>query len=95
MARAATTSDAFNAIAEPRRRDILTLLRSGERAVADLAGELAAMEAAGASYTDLGDTEKAALDTTWREGVWGLASSISGTDADDLRAMLKEHGLTD
>jgi len=40
MARAATTSDAFNAIAEPRRRDILTLLRSGERAVADLAGEL-------------------------------------------------------
>lgn len=40
MARAATTSDAFNAIAEPRRRDILALLRGGERAVADLADEL-------------------------------------------------------
>lgn len=40
MARAATTSDAFNAIAEPQRRDILTLLRSGERPVADLAHEL-------------------------------------------------------
>lgn len=40
MARAATTSDVFNAIAEPRRRDILALLRSGERPVAKLAEEL-------------------------------------------------------
>ena len=40
MARAATTSDAFNAIAEPRRREILALLRSGERPVGDLAQEL-------------------------------------------------------
>lgn len=40
MARAATTSDVFNAIAEPRRRDILTLLRTGERPVTDLAQEL-------------------------------------------------------
>ena len=30
MARAATTSDVFNAIAEPQRRDILVLLRAGE-----------------------------------------------------------------
>lgn len=40
MARAATTSDAFNAIAEPQRRRILTLLRERERAVGDLAREL-------------------------------------------------------
>src|SRR3954447_25622001 len=40
MARAATTSDAFNAIAEPQRRDILALLRAGERPVTDLAQEL-------------------------------------------------------
>ncbi|MEV0900808.1 metalloregulator ArsR/SmtB family transcription factor [Actinoplanes sp. NPDC049802] len=40
MARAATTSDAFNAIAEPQRRDILTLLRAGEWPVTDLAREL-------------------------------------------------------
>src|ERR1700749_4554711 len=40
MARAATTSDVFNAIAEPRRREILALLRSGERPVTDLAREL-------------------------------------------------------
>jgi len=40
MARAATTSDAINAIAEPRRRDILVLLRDGERPVTDLARDV-------------------------------------------------------
>jgi DNA-binding transcriptional ArsR family regulator len=40
MARAATTSDAFNAIAEPQRRDILAALRAGERPVTDLAQQL-------------------------------------------------------
>src|SRR3954466_9400559 len=40
MARAATPSDVFNAIAEPQRRDILALLRAGERPVTDLAQEL-------------------------------------------------------
>jgi DNA-binding transcriptional ArsR family regulator len=40
MARAATTSDTFNAIAEPQRRRILTLLRDGERSVNELAGAL-------------------------------------------------------
>lgn len=37
MARAATTSDAFNAIAEPLRRQILDLLAQGERSVNDIA----------------------------------------------------------
>jgi DNA-binding transcriptional ArsR family regulator len=37
MARAATTTDAFNAVAEPRRREILDLLAAGERPVGDLA----------------------------------------------------------
>ena len=36
MARAATTTDAFNAIAEPRRRAILDVLADGERSVGDL-----------------------------------------------------------
>ncbi|MGW6129112.1 ArsR/SmtB family transcription factor [Cellulomonas sp. NPDC055163] len=40
MARAATTSDVFNAIAEPQRREILALLRAGERPVTELAQEL-------------------------------------------------------
>jgi DNA-binding transcriptional ArsR family regulator len=40
MARAATTSDVFNAIAEPRRREILVLLRTGERPVTEVARRL-------------------------------------------------------
>ena len=36
MARAPTTTDAFNAVAEPRRREILDLLADGERSVGDL-----------------------------------------------------------
>src|SRR5438105_15119302 len=40
MARAATTSDVFNAIAEQQRREILVLLRAGEGPVTELAQEL-------------------------------------------------------
>jgi DNA-binding transcriptional ArsR family regulator len=40
MARAATTADAFNAVAEPRRRQILDALAGGERPVNELVGEL-------------------------------------------------------
>ncbi len=36
MARAATTTDAFNAVAEPRRRQILEALTGGERSVNEL-----------------------------------------------------------
>jgi DNA-binding transcriptional ArsR family regulator len=40
MARAATTTDAFNAVAEPRRRQILDALAGGERPVNELVDEL-------------------------------------------------------
>ena len=40
MARAATTQDAFNAVAEPRRRQILDLLAGGELPVNDLVARL-------------------------------------------------------
>lgn len=40
MARASTTSDAFNAIAEPQRRAILQLLTRGERSVNEIATTL-------------------------------------------------------
>lgn len=36
MARAATTSDPFNAVAEPRRRQILTYLAGNERRVGEI-----------------------------------------------------------
>ena len=40
MARAATTSDAFNAVAEPRRRDILNFLAPQERSVSEIVAAL-------------------------------------------------------
>ena len=40
MPRAATTSDVFNAIAEPQRRHILTLLKGRERPVNEVAAAL-------------------------------------------------------
>lgn len=40
MARAATTSDVFNAVAEPRRREVIELLAAGERSVGELVSEL-------------------------------------------------------
>lgn len=40
MPRATTTSDIFNAIAEPRRRQIITFLAPGERTVGDIADSL-------------------------------------------------------
>jgi len=36
MARAATTTDAFNAVAEPRRRDILNFIATQERSVSEI-----------------------------------------------------------
>jgi len=40
MARAATTSDAFNAVAEPRRREILNYLALQERPVGEIVNAL-------------------------------------------------------
>lgn len=44
MARAATTTDAFNAVAEPQRRRILDLLTGGERSVNELVAGLGASQ---------------------------------------------------
>ena len=40
MARASTTSDAFNAVAEPRRREILSYLAQAERPVGEIVAAL-------------------------------------------------------
>lgn len=41
MARAATTSDVFNAVADERRREILDVLMTGDKAVGEIVDELA------------------------------------------------------
>src|SRR6202023_3360964 len=50
MARAATTSDVFNAIAEEQRREILVLLRAGEGPVTELAQELGMTQPAASKH---------------------------------------------
>lgn len=56
--------------------------------------ELAAMQEAGATFTELGDAQKASLNDIWRNGVWELAKSLTGPQVDDLRAMLRDKGAT-
>lgn len=50
MARAATTSDVFNAIAEPQRRRILTSLKRGEHPVNELAAALGLKQPAASKH---------------------------------------------
>lgn len=67
MARAATTSDVFNAIAEPRRRDILTLLRVGRaHAVGELVRALRLPQPAVSKH--LGVLRRAGLVSASRQG---------------------------
>jgi DNA-binding transcriptional ArsR family regulator len=81
MARAATTSDVFNAIAEPRRRDILTLLRSGDRPVTEVS-EVLGMTQPGASK-HLRVLREVGLVRDRREG----KQRVYGLDATGLRVV--------
>jgi DNA-binding transcriptional ArsR family regulator len=81
MARAATTSDVFNAIAEPRRREILMLLRAGEQPVTALAEQLG-MPQPGASK-HLRVLREVGLVRDRKEG----KQRVYGLDAHGLRAV--------
>src|SRR5260370_33303233 len=50
MARAATTSDAFNAVAEPRRREILNYLALQERPVGQIVDSLGLEQPSGSKH---------------------------------------------
>src|SRR5438552_17060577 len=50
MPRAATTSDSFNAVAEPRRRDILNYLALQERPVGDIVASLGLEQPSGSKH---------------------------------------------
>ena len=67
MARAATTSDVFNAIAEPRRREIIDLLAGGAtRTVGDLVDTLNIPQPAVSKH--LGVLRKVGLVTVRKQG---------------------------
>jgi len=67
MPRAATTADVFNAIAEPRRREIIDLLRGGQdRAVNELVERLRMPQPAVSKH--LGVLRKVGLVSVRRDG---------------------------
>jgi DNA-binding transcriptional ArsR family regulator len=67
MARAATTSDVFNAIAEPRRRVIVDLLAGGDgRDVTELVNELGLSQSAVSKH--LGVLRQVGLVTVQKDG---------------------------
>ena len=81
MARAATTSDVFNAIAEPRRREILTLLRAGERPVTELAMALGLPQPGASKHLRV--LREVGLVRDRRDG----KQRVYGLDASGLRAV--------
>jgi DNA-binding transcriptional ArsR family regulator len=66
MARAATTADVFNAIAEPRRRDVLGALAGGDRDVTSLVNKLGWPQPQVSKH--LGVLRKVGLVSVTREG---------------------------
>ena len=79
MPRAAAHSDLFNAIAEPRRRDILEYLAPDERAVGDIADALEMAQPSVSKHLQVLLT--VGLVTVRRDG----RRTLYRTDADALR----------
>jgi DNA-binding transcriptional ArsR family regulator len=81
MARAATRSDSFNAIAEPRRRHILEFLAGEERSVSEIADALGLNQPSASKHllvlSDVG------LVTARRDG----RRTMYRTNADQLRSI--------
>jgi hypothetical protein len=94
MARAATTADAFNAVAEPRRREILDVLAGGERPVNDLVRllGLAQPQVSKPPVEDRGDCRAAAqrddrVSGQVRDGdAWSRWGAVGGEGGDHLLA---------
>jgi DNA-binding transcriptional ArsR family regulator len=87
MARASTTSDPFNAIAEPRRRHILELLAGDERSVGDLVDALALNQPSVSKHLRV--LEGVGLVTARREG----RRVMYRTNPEPLRAVHEWSGL--
>ena len=93
MARAATTADAFNAVAEPRRRQILDLLAGGERPVNDLVAVLGMSQPQVSKHLRV--LREVGLSTSVRKDGSGCIGSTDGAQAhsrlgEGLRALWTE-----
>jgi DNA-binding transcriptional ArsR family regulator len=81
MARACTTSDTFNAIAEPRRRDILVLLAGDERSVGEIVDALELPQPSVSKHLQV--LREVGLVTTRRDG----RNILYRTNAEGLRTV--------
>src|SRR5262245_15421680 len=81
MARASTTSDPFNAIAEPRRRHILEFIANQERSVSEITDALDLEQPSVSKHLQV--LRNVGLVTAGREG----RSTLYRTQADTLRTV--------
>ena len=81
MARAATTTDAFNAIAEPRRRHILEFIADDERSVSEIADALELNQPSVSKHLQV--LSEVGLVSARRDG----RRTMYRTNADQLRAI--------
>ena len=81
MPRAATTSDPFNAIAEPRRRHILELIAGEERSVSEIAEALDLNQPSVSKHLQV--LRDVGLVSARREG----RNTMYRTNADQIRAI--------
>lgn len=81
MARACTTSDAFNAIAEPRRRHILEFIAGEERSVSEIADALELNQPSASKHLQV--LSEVGLVTARRDG----RKIMYRTNADMLRSI--------
>ena len=81
MARACTTSDPFNAIAEPRRREILEFLAADERSVGEIVEAMALNQPSVSKHLQV--LREVGLVSARRDG----RSILYRTNADGLRTV--------
>jgi len=81
MPRASTTSDPFNAVAEPRRRDILEFIAAEERSVNEIADALELEQPSVSKHLQV--LRNVGLVTVRREG----RRSLYRTNAETLRTI--------
>jgi DNA-binding transcriptional ArsR family regulator len=87
MPRACTTSDPFNAIAEPRRREILEFIAADERSVTEVAAALALAQPSVSKHLIV--LRDVGLVTVRREG----KRTMYRTNADTLRTIHEWSGM--
>ena len=87
MARASTTSDPFNAIAEPRRREILEFLAGDERSVGEIVGALRLAQPSVSKHLIV--LRDVGLVTARRDG----KHTMYRTNADTVRTIYEWSGL--